>query len=76
MKNPPLIWLKTNWFLVVATISVVGMWTTLSNKVESHTEAIANLRQVDESFMLSNQQIFIKLAEIQKDIAWIKEKIQ
>jgi hypothetical protein len=76
LQTPNMIWIKSNWFLVLAFVSVIGLWTSLNNRVDSHTDEIKNLKHNDNLTMSANNQIMAQLASIQTDIMWIKEKIR
>ena len=63
--------LKSNWFIVIFIAGLIVTWTTFSSRLAQAENEIDQLSQV----VAEINQINITLAEIQRDIAHINEKI-
>ncbi len=74
-QNQTMEWIRKNYIIIAFIVTSITMWTTLVNKVDSHSDEIRGLRAVDTVAAASNSQILVELSGIRADLVWLKNNL-
>jgi hypothetical protein len=75
MNNHPLKFIRDNWVLIVFIGMVIIGWANFQNQDTRAAERINEVEEILKEHNVVQQEIQVKLSQIQTDILWIRKAI-